>query len=63
MGILASGGADDGKTYISSQTVQRLTEVVTSGPEFIGGLHSVQFGLGTIPVKSPLVSSVGTIDL
>ncbi len=56
VGIMANDGTHNGKSYISPQTVKRLTKTKTSGLEIISGLDSMRFGLGTLPVKSPLVS-------
>ena len=50
MGILANGGAHDGRTYISPGTTALLVE----GPDEVM-LVNAPYGRGTTPFKNPLV--------
>ncbi len=58
MGILANGGSHNGKSYLSPRTVKLLTEVLTpeDRPELCLGNTVLQFGRGTTPFKTPVVS-------
>ncbi len=57
MGILANGGTHEGRTYLSPGTSRLLQERLTSGLEQLFQAN-LQFGRGTTPYKTPLVSMV-----
>ena len=60
VGILANGGTHNGKSYISARTVKLLTEILTDGgTDKVIKTDKLQYGRGTTPLKTPLVSLSG----
>ena len=59
MGILANGGAHDGRTYISPGTTALLAEALVEGPDEVM-LVNAPYGRGTTPFKNPLVRVCNT---
>ena len=56
MGILANGGSNKGKSYMSPETTRLLTEVLNDSPDEVV-VMDLPCSRGTTPYKSPLVSS------
>ena len=54
MGIMANGGTDDGKSYISVNTMKLLSEILVEGQDQVMGVVS-PYGRGTYPYLNQLV--------